>query len=425
MNTVHLTISRDYVSTWSIWESARELVQNALDTSEYSVEYDRETGTMTIVSKGGILDKKNLLLGISSKRDDDSTIGTYGEGFKLALLVLLRESKQVIIHNGNDLWTPAFDDHPSIKTECLAVTIEENVIPDNTDCVKFIVTGLSESEIDEIQEKTLYDFDTDLIEASYKGSTCWRNTGVSKLFVGGLYVCDIKDYVMSYNFAPNILKLDRDRQSVNGFYLSLEATKLIALSGNYDLLAELADKKSEDISDYFTMGSYGYGGYSETANDELKEVVSASFISKHGEKAYPINADAEEKEKRVQTVKAIDSGLIPVVVKTGYYNMLTTAVKDKDVTKFKAFNVSKEILAFYEENKSQLRGKPKRALDKLVQLIQLHEGIIELPPTVKSKLVVDQYESDTKKTKPVAVRSIAPPPAPKPVIDKFIDDIPF
>lgn len=412
--TIHLTISRDYVAKWGVWESAREFIQNAIDTKKYKVSYTESE--VIISTKAGPLDRRNLLLGVSSKRDDDSTIGTYGEGFKLAMLVLLREGKSVSIKNGVDLWTPHFSHHPELNNECLAVSIFEGAVEGHPDVVTFTIGNLSKAEITEIQSKTLYNFDQDLIEAENDGSFCWVTPRgqQSKLYVGSLFVCELgKKFELSYNFAPNVLHLDRDRQSVNDFYLSLEATKLMAMAGNYDLLADLAEKGSDDVSDYYNVDTaYHSSSRTETFNDDIKQVVSDSFVKNHGLNAFPINASMNEVQKRVQTVKAVDAGLIPVVVKQGYYNLLTKDLVDKKVSDFKSFNLATEILNFYEENKSQLRGKPRRALEKIIEQIELYEGKRELPAEIKEKLVIVQ---------PI----VAPMPVAGNLEDSILDDIPF
>lgn len=418
-NTIHLTISRDYVVKWSVWESAREFIQNALDTKKYKITYtDSE---LTITTNAGALDRRNLLLGVSSKRDDDSSIGTYGEGFKLAMLVMLREGKTITVKNGKDLWTPHFSHHPDLDHECLAISIFEGAVEGDADTVTFTIGNLSKAEIADIQSKTLHNFDTDLIEAEHNGSFCWSTPrGVpSKLYVGSLYVCDLgKKYLMSYNFAPNILHLDRDRQSVSDFHLSLEATRMMAVAGCYELLAELAEHGAEDVSDYYTVETTyaSRESRSEEMSPDIRDVVSEGFIKSHGLNAYPINANMNEAQKRVQTVKAVDAGLIPVVIKPGYYNLLKKEITDKNVSDFKSFNLSQEILKFYDENKNQLRGKPRRALEKIIETIELYEGKRELPVEIKQKVVVEKVVAP--------VLSSTPMPMPAPVNDPW-DDIPF
>ena len=418
-NTIHLTISRDYVVKWSVWESAREFIQNALDTKKYKITYtDSE---LTITTHAGALDRRNLLLGVSSKRDDDSSIGTYGEGFKLAMLVMLREGKTITVKNGKDLWTPHFSHHPDLDHECLAISIFEGAVEGDADTVTFTIGNLSKAEIADIQSKTLHNFDTDLIEAEHNGSFCWSTPrGMpSKLYVGSLYVCDLgKKYLMSYNFAPNILHLDRDRQSVSDFHLSLEATRMMAVAGCYELLAELAEHGAEDVSDYYTVETTyaSRGSRSEEMSPDIRDVVSEGFVKSHGLNAYPINANMNEAQKRVQTVKAVDAGLIPVVIKPGYYNLLKKEITDKNVSDFKSFNLSQEVLKFYDENKNQLRGKPRRALEKIIETIELYEGKRELPVEIKQKVVVEKVVA------PVLASTSMPMPAP--VSDPW-DDIPF
>lgn len=394
---IQLTLSKDYVSDWGNWEAVREILQNAIDSNDYEIDFSNDS--MTVTSFDGVIDKKHLILGNSSKRDDETKIGTYGEGFKLALLVLLRENKEVFIHNGADIWTPFFDTHVEIENECLNIEIEKNALSDNDNKVSFVISGLSAEEILEIKEKSLFE-SNNYIRAEYEGSSCWYSNGNPKLYIGGLYVCDLnKKYKMSYNFAPNILQLDRDRKSVCSFNLSYEATKMITFSGNYELLSELAEKEAEDISDYYSFNepSYYYGGTRQsedtlTPSEKLKIIVSENFILKHGELAYPINNALDDKTKRIKTVKSIEAGYIPVIIKSGYYNMLTTALTDKKFEDFK-FNLSEEVIAYFEENKKHLRSKQKQALEKIVNMIYVMEGK-EIPLAMKKKVVVDNFEQD-------------------------------
>lgn len=96
MKTIELSLSPKYVSGWGVEEAVREILQNAIDQkadgAEVSVSYDRET--LSILTDGARLKTSTLLLGESGK-DDERYIGKYGEGYKLALLVLTRERKPV------------------------------------------------------------------------------------------------------------------------------------------------------------------------------------------------------------------------------------------------------------------------------------------------------------------------------------------
>lgn len=393
---IQLTISKDYVSDWGVWEGVREFLQNARDSVDFNISYT--DNSMYISSFAGPIDKKYLILGNTTKRNDDSTIGTYGEGFKLAILVLLREGKKVVIHNGNDIWTPVFDTHTELGHECLNIIIEENVLESPQE-VKFIIEDLTKEEISLIQENSLYNKEIEIL-ASYEGSHCWMAEETPKIYVGGLFVCDLsKKYLLSYNFDPSVLKLDRDRKSVCTFSVSYNATRMITLAGNYELLSHLASNQAEDISDYYSFETpaYSYSGNKNSTlkpNEELKTIVSESFVKKHGEKAYPINNQWDDKTKRIKTIKSIEAGYIPVVIKSGYYGMLSEAVKEKDFEEF-TFNLSDEIISFFEKNKKHLRSRSKKELEKIVKMIKMVEGK-ELPPSIESKVVLDTYELESK-----------------------------
>lgn len=98
-----LSLSRDYVSNWGTQEAIRELLQNAIDSNsnghEMYIDYNSNKELLTIGNKYTSIGSEELILGNSSKRNDSSQIGCYGEGFKLALLVLLRNGYKVWINN--------------------------------------------------------------------------------------------------------------------------------------------------------------------------------------------------------------------------------------------------------------------------------------------------------------------------------------
>src|SRR5258708_26276899 len=99
-----LPISPNYVAHWGLWESVREIFQNALDEQTRDprcvagIKY--ENGILRITSANTILNPKSLLLGATTKADDKNQRGKYGEGYKLAALVLVRMGYSVSIQTG-------------------------------------------------------------------------------------------------------------------------------------------------------------------------------------------------------------------------------------------------------------------------------------------------------------------------------------
>ena len=82
-----MSLDANYVSDWTAQDAFRELFQNAIDWGNWS--HSIKDGTLCIISHNANLSPSTLLLGSSSKKDG-TTIGKWGEGYKLAMLVLVR-----------------------------------------------------------------------------------------------------------------------------------------------------------------------------------------------------------------------------------------------------------------------------------------------------------------------------------------------
>lgn len=143
MKTIELSLSPKYVSGWGVEEAVREILQNAIDQkadgAEASVSYDRET--LSILTDGARLKTSTLLLGESGK-DDERYIGKYGEGCKLALLVLTRERKPVKVVTDAETWTPEFRLSETFGEESLQIDVEETGVPGG-EFTEFRIGGIS------------------------------------------------------------------------------------------------------------------------------------------------------------------------------------------------------------------------------------------------------------------------------------------
>jgi len=87
-------ISPQYVSEWTVGMAVREVLQNYLDSlHEFecggSIVLDK--GVAKIKDNGPGLEARHLAMGISEKSEE--RIGKFGEGLKLAVLVLAREDR--------------------------------------------------------------------------------------------------------------------------------------------------------------------------------------------------------------------------------------------------------------------------------------------------------------------------------------------
>ena len=109
-----LGLARDYISDWTVLNAIREFMQNAIDQANicpdnaYSVEYDEDLKEMRIANKASVLEKSTLLLGTTTKGVND--IGGFGEGYKLACLVMLINGIKVRFENygKREIWNFKF-----------------------------------------------------------------------------------------------------------------------------------------------------------------------------------------------------------------------------------------------------------------------------------------------------------------------------
>ena len=100
-----LPLTPNYVRDWDFSMAVRELIQNGLDQqsvdakSLFSVDYDPDPQKLKFTNARSRLKVNTLLLGRSSKSNDEDTVGQFGEGYKIAALVLNRLGKTFTIYN--------------------------------------------------------------------------------------------------------------------------------------------------------------------------------------------------------------------------------------------------------------------------------------------------------------------------------------
>lgn len=238
-----LSLSQGYVSQWGVVEAVRELLQNAID-SDSPFEFNFSGTTLSIHSKSSGLSPRTLLLGTSSKSDDDSKIGQFGEGYKLALLVLLRSGYPVKIFNGQVMWVPKFRYSKTYDADMLVVV--EQRLKKTYQGLTFVVEGLSEADQSAIKASCLQmqDYVPPIFECEHGSILPLDYAG--KLYVNGLYVCNT-GFRYGYNLHPSVVKLERDRQTVSVFDLAFIVKDLWLMSGEDDIIYDMLQRKAMDV----------------------------------------------------------------------------------------------------------------------------------------------------------------------------------
>lgn len=291
------TISAEYVPDWGFYEGVRELIQNGLDASDkgfrFDIVYLREREELLVYNEGTYLTRSNLLLGNTSKRDDETQRGMYGEGFKIGLLALIRCGKEVSITNGlnNEIITPGIGQHPDYgNMNVLSFrTDQSNILPIDSKKLIFKVGNVKPVEVKEIKHKFLHWEGLELGDY-YKtdlGKVLTQDQYKGKVYNRGIYVCDIEK--LTYGYDIDTLPLGRDRNLASQHDICWETSRMWGQIGSQhskdELVIKMLESKAPDIQSikYWT-------------NDKLTNSIFDDFQKTNDEKAYPCSSEYQRKE---------------------------------------------------------------------------------------------------------------------------------
>lgn len=315
MSKIELSLASDYVPSWTIVDAIRELFQNALDQEVQGLSnkasWTYNDGTFTISNKESTLTTQSLLLGATTKRGDDALIGQFGEGYKIATLVLLREGKQVTIYNYGlrEVWRPRFVKSRRFGTDILTFFIDKKYpwteVPDNDLTIE--VSGLTDEEwYEQVVPANLHlQSDVKIEESNEYGEALSAATHAGLVFVNGLYVCKYDPYKFGYNFKPGKLRLDRDRKLASDFDLRWLASKFWM---NNPRAIEFVEQGLADVSYLSDMTCY-------SQVTKLSDDAFEKFRLVHGPHAVPVTTQEEADE--------VPAGYKAVIVSSNYKNLIT------------------------------------------------------------------------------------------------------
>jgi len=137
MELIYTTISPNYCQTWGVKEALRELIQEGMDVRtvygcDVNIHYDEDAGCLVIDDDGPGFPLSCLVMGMSNKRDNPDAIGQFGEGMKLACLVLARLGRQVQISTHDFTIQPVIATNPDFGCDVLAFEVTPGVSREGT-----------------------------------------------------------------------------------------------------------------------------------------------------------------------------------------------------------------------------------------------------------------------------------------------------
>ena len=228
-------MTKDYRKEWGVIEAIRELVQNCLDNEENDSNYEFiDQETIAIRTMDYILPLSTFALGESINKGD-TTIGGFGEGYKLALLVLEREGLHPTIRFGNYSVTCGFEFNQIMELDTFFITIDE--VATYYDSTTFTFE-FDPNRFEELQHKVTVFSDNPLV---LEGHVDIIEDRAGDLLVDGLFICNENAFKYGYNFSPEAIQLGSDRAIANPLGMAYETSKYWATTVNNGATQEHLD----------------------------------------------------------------------------------------------------------------------------------------------------------------------------------------
>lgn len=330
-----LGLSRNYIADWGVQDALREFIQNGIDQKNTvegnDLDITYEDGKLCICNKKSVLGKGSLLLGATTKSNDDETIGKFGEGYKLALLVLTREGKKVTIFNyGNrEVWNVRFSKMKKYEgTEVLVVDVDTKHIwsrvPNNDLTIQ--IEGITEEEYEECKERTLFLREDYEYKPTSIGNILFGEEFIHKVYVNGLFVAEKNDFFYGYDFKPTYIKIGRDRNLVDSWDM-MKLTRLMWLETNdQKSIKEMVRNNVYDVNNIENTVLYNSPDSICHVYESLQTSMYDDFVSEYGNDTLVASSETEKnvlKQKYKKNVVVFSDSEKALISKSDkYQNML-------------------------------------------------------------------------------------------------------
>lgn len=295
-NKLVYPITKDFADNWSVANAIQELIANAVDTRTKS-NISAKNGVITISDKGDGLSKQNLLFDGSKKSNEQ--IGQFGEGLKMASLVLARNNRDFKVVTKGFEYTAKIERDTEFKADVLVIYLNKNKKKIGTD----ITFKGTEIELENVKKNFL------IFNKNFKELDTNVYSHGGNLFINGVFIQRI-DSIFSYNLINAKDVVTRDRRSAD-----IEKVKPLINR----ILSNVSDKKV--IESFITNKQY------EKLEHQLNVVPSSSVkniwkqvVEKiYGKSCFATGSDYDgvAKDKGFNLLFNISQGLINLLSAMG------------------------------------------------------------------------------------------------------------
>ena len=206
---VNLTLTYEN-DKWEEWHVMREFLSNALDSAQNDTNKIRITISNNFfnISDSGpgypIVYAKRI--GASTKKGDESSIGMFGEGTKLAILTCIRKGINIMLASQDWLIVPKIKECEG--QEVLMYDVYEGE-PIKGSMVAIEATGNVQAIIKNLSDYFLFYYKDKCLHGDPFSGIYPQKNNISKLYNKGVYIKDI-DALFSYGISIERLNRDRD-----------------------------------------------------------------------------------------------------------------------------------------------------------------------------------------------------------------------
>jgi hypothetical protein len=283
-------ISEKYCESWTTQSAIREVIANAIDAdTEPILSWSKGMGT--IANIGSFIETSHLLLGESTKREEAEHIGQFGEGFKIAALVFVRQGRKFSIRtkNNNFVFFTKFSE--DFNCNILGVDVKEC-----ESSVDGTYVGFECSEDEFNSAKNLF---LKFNPIQNLTDTILDTSG--RIYVLGVQVLDNFNSLFGYNINHKTL-INRDRTILDTSALNREITSILSSCKDKTVIEKLITSGK----DFSSMAEYANSLY---LGWEAKQIWKDILKKLYGNKiAISVNNPSFDHRAKYLGYKVVDFG---------------------------------------------------------------------------------------------------------------------
>tara|TARA_R110002153_G_scaffold274311_1_gene448382 strand:+ start:2748 stop:3809 length:1062 start_codon:yes stop_codon:yes gene_type:complete len=346
MTTIKYPMTKDYRKEWGIIDAAREIVQNCLDNKNQRSKFNLSAdGTIVVTTENFKLPMQYFALGQSFK--SENSIGGFGEGFKIALMILAREDCGAYAMNGTQIITPSFERCDTLELDLFTLTFEDNTLQeDDTTLIDngglTFIFHIPYDLIGELKEK-INVFSDNILPIPNTVDILEEYPG--QVFVNGLWVCKEQSFKYGYNFSPSKIRLGCDRQIASAHGMAWETSQVWA--------DKVTSRNADDVLNMMTDGDLDVKDIQYFVSAAKAKFITEAFVRRFG------HVTIKQMGSGLSYGMSVGGGLYSTLKKSGYTKVTNTWAEN---------NTPHSIITrFLEANKSKIRRDVRLKFDDILE----------------------------------------------------------